>query len=120
MAACAIPVIFPPVKVEGIAYVDGGLSNNLPVEPFADRKAEVVAVYVNPLPPFVPDRRSVLRTMDRAWHLNFREMVTRSAQGCGLFIEPPGLSRFGLLEVRRLDAIEAVGYAYVKTLFPAR
>lgn len=120
MAACAIPVLFPPVKVDGTSYVDGGLSNNLPVEPFLDRKAEVVGVYVNPLPPFVPDRRSVLRTMDRAWHLNFREMVTRSAQGCHLFIEPPGLARFGMFEVGKVNEIHRVGYEYVKELLAAR
>lgn len=116
LAACAIPVVFPAVRIGDTFYVDGGLSNNLPVEPFADRKPEVVAVYVNPLPPFAPGRRSVMATLDRVWHLNFREMVMRSAQGCGLLVEPPELSRFGLFDLRKLDAIEAIGYGYTKAL----
>lgn len=110
MASCAIPVVFPPVQVEGVYYVDGGISNNLPVEPFQDVKDQVIAVHVNPLPPFTPGRRSLLRTMDRIWHLNFREMVTRSAQGVHLFLEPPELSRFNMFDLGKLDAIDRIGY----------
>lgn len=114
MASCAIPLVFPPVRVNGVYCVDGGMSNNLPVDPFADRKAEVVAVHVNPLPAFVPGRRGMVRTMDRIWHLNFREMVVRSARGCGVFIEPAELSRFGLLELGKLRAIEQIGYDWTR------
>lgn len=115
MAASAVPVIFPPVRVDGTFYVDGGLSNNLPVEPFADRKHEVIAVYVNPLAPFVPGKLGMLGTMDRIWHLNFREMVMRSAQGCRWFIEPPDLS-FGMFDLRKLELAERIGYTYAKDL----
>ncbi|HRO40340.1 MAG: patatin-like phospholipase family protein [Flavobacteriales bacterium] len=116
MASCAIPLIFPPVQVGGTYCVDGGLSNNLPVEPFADCKAEVVAVHVNPLPVFIPGRRNWLRTMDRIWHLNFREMVMRSAQGCGMFVEPPELSRFNMFELGKGAAIERIGYDWTRAL----
>ncbi|MBS1546329.1 MAG: patatin-like phospholipase family protein [Bacteroidetes bacterium] len=110
MASCAIPVVFPPVLVDGTYCVDGGISNNLPVEPFQEDRGRVVCVHVNPLPPFVPGRRSMLRTMDRIWHLNFREMVVRSAHGCRLFVEPPELSRFNMFEMGKLDAIAEIGY----------
>jgi NTE family protein len=110
LASSAIPVLFPPVPIDGVFCVDGGLSNNLPVEPFAQRKPEVIAVYVNPLAPFVPGKRGMLATLDRVWHLNFREMVMRSAQGCHWFIEPPELSGFGMFDLRKLEAIERIGY----------
>ncbi|MBP6312814.1 MAG: patatin-like phospholipase family protein [Flavobacteriales bacterium] len=116
MASSAIPVIFPPVKVNGSFCVDGGLSNNLPVEPFAERKKDVIAVYVNPLPPFDPDKRGTLSTMDRVWHINFREMVVRSAQGCRVFIEPPGLTAYGMFDLRKLRAIEKIGYDHARDL----
>ena len=116
MASSAIPVGFPPVKVNGSFCVDGGLSNNLPVEPFAERKNDVIAVYVNPLPPFDPLKRGTLSTMDRVWNINFREMVIRSAQGCGLLIEPPGLIAYGMFDLRKLRAVEKIGYEYAKHL----
>jgi NTE family protein len=115
LASSAVPIVFPPVRIDGTYYVDGGLSNNLPVEPFAHRKQDVVAVYVNPLSPFVPGKQSLLGTMDRIWHINFREMVMRSAQGCRWFIEPPDLT-FGMFDLRKLARAEDIGYTYARDL----
>lgn len=36
LASAALPVLFPPVVIEGRAYVDGGLAVNLPVLPIAE------------------------------------------------------------------------------------
>ncbi len=119
LACCAVPVIFPPVIIDGIRYVDGGLSNNLPIEPFADRKNEVIAIYVNPLPPFNA-QRSLRRTLDRTFHLSFREMVMRSANGCHLYIEPPELARFGMFDLRKAKEINTIGYEYAKELLASR
>ncbi|MCB9163031.1 MAG: patatin-like phospholipase family protein [Flavobacteriales bacterium] len=113
LAASAVPMVFPAVVIDGVPYVDGGLSNNLPIEPFADRRAETVAVYVNPLPPWT-GRRRLAATIDRVFHLSFRPMVARSAQGCRLYIEPPELARFGMFDLRHLAEIERVGYAYAR------
>jgi NTE family protein len=120
LAAGAVPVIFPPVMIDGVPYVDGGLSNNLPVEPFEDRKEEVVAVYVNPLPPYNAER-SLRRTLDRTFHLSFRELVLRSARGCFTYIEPPDLARYGMFDLRRAAEIHKIGYDYTKaTLAPRK
>ncbi len=116
MASCAIPVVFPPVQVNGVYYVDGGISNNLPVEPFIAVKDRVVAVHVNPLPVFVPGKRGMMRTMDRIWHLNFREMVIRSAKGCHLFIEPAELSRFNMFELSKMKKVEEIGYSWTRKM----
>ncbi len=119
LAACAVPVIFPPVRIDGVPYVDGGLSNNLPIEPFADRKGEVIAVYVNPLPPY-NTQRSLRRTLDRTFHLSFREMVLRSAKDCHLCIEPPELARYGMFDLSKAEEIQRIGYEYTKRLLAAR
>ncbi len=119
LAASAVPMVFPPVVIEGTAYVDGGLSNNLPVEPFNDRRSEVVAVYVNPLRSYEPNA-SLRTTLDRTFHLSFREMVIRSAQGCRLYIEPPGLSRYGMFDLRHTERIEQVGYDHARQVLANR
>ncbi|MFN8349860.1 MAG: patatin-like phospholipase family protein [Flavobacteriales bacterium] len=119
LACSAVPVIFPPVRIDGVPYVDGGLSNNLPVEPFDDRRSEVIAVYVNPLPPYDP-KRSLRRTLDRTFHLSFREMVTRSARGCRLYVEPPGLSAYGMFDLSRGAEIQTIGHAYTARLLKER
>lgn len=114
LAACAVPLIFPPVPIDGTPYVDGGLSNNLPIEPFEGHRSEVIAVYVNPLPPYT-NQRTLRRTLDRTFHLSFREMVARSAKGCRMFIEPPGLSAFGMFDLSRAAEIQRIGYEHTSS-----
>jgi NTE family protein len=115
IAASSIPALFPSVNIEGIPYVDGGLSNNLPVEPFADKKNETICIYVNPIKPFNP-KESTLETMDRSIHLSFRGMVRRSAEGCCLYIEPGELSKYGLFDIHKLSEIFDIGYSYTNEL----
>ena len=115
LASCAIPALFPPVFIDGIPYVDGGLSNNLPVEPFMDGLAETIAVHVNPLKPFKMVE-GVFEVLDRALHLSFRSLVHQSAAGCRLFIEPPGLQSFGMFETDKLEDIFNCGYLYTREL----
>jgi len=115
IAASSIPVLFPPVVINNIPYVDGGLSNNLPVEPFTDRRSELVCIYVNPIKAFNPKENS-LEVMDRAIHLSFRTIVRRSGEGCFLYIEPNGLDKFGLFDIGKADEIMEVGYNFTKAL----
>jgi NTE family protein len=115
MAASSIPVLFPPTFIDDVPYVDGGLSNNLPVEPFADQKHNVVSIYVNPLKLFKLDT-GVLELMDRSLHLSFREMVSRSAKDCFMYIEPEDLHKFGLFDINKMEEIFKIGYTYTKSM----
>ena len=36
--SCSIPVIFPPVKIDDMMYVDGGVFNNFPLSYFANKQ----------------------------------------------------------------------------------
>jgi len=101
IAASSIPVLFPSVLINDIPYVDGGLSNNLPVEPFWDKKEDVICVYVNPIKPFNP-KEGVLEVMDRAIHLSFRAIVNRSSGGCYMYLEPTDLSNYGLFDIHKV------------------
>ncbi len=115
LAASAVPVLFPPVAIGQGRYVDGGLSNNLPIEPFNDRRNEVIAVYVNPLAP-LNGRLNFRETIDRTVHLSFREVVARSSEGCRLYIEPPGLSKFGLFDLHDAEKIRTIGREHARAL----
>ncbi|MBX0310804.1 MAG: patatin-like phospholipase family protein, partial [Sulfurihydrogenibium sp.] len=47
-ASCSIPVMFKPVKIDKYFYVDGGVMNNLPVEPLREKVDFAIGVEVNP------------------------------------------------------------------------
>jgi len=46
-ASSSVPIIFKPVIIDGKHYVDGGLFNNLPVEPVLNKYDMVIGVHVN-------------------------------------------------------------------------
>jgi NTE family protein len=115
LAACSIPVLFPPVFINDIPYVDGGLSNNLPIEPFQLKKGEIISIYVNPIKQFQL-QKGVVEMIDRSWHLSFREMVSRSSEGCFMYIEPQPLQQFGVFDFHKLPDIFEVGYSFTKEL----
>jgi NTE family protein len=65
-ASCAVPLVFPPVRIDGRAYLDGGLLNPLPVYAAVDLGAtQILALQALPeipsllLKPFVLGFRSV-------------------------------------------------------------
>ncbi len=47
-ASASIPGVFDPYEHNGITYVDGGLLNNLPIEPLVESCEKVIAVDVLP------------------------------------------------------------------------
>lgn len=101
-------------------YVDGGISHNLPVEPFLAIRDQVIAVHENSLPKYVPGKQGMFRAMDRFRHLVFREMVMRSAKGCHLFIEPSALSRFNMFELAKMEEVEEIGHTYAREILQGR
>ena len=46
MASAAMPTVFEPVTIDGIVYVDGGVMNNLPIEPIKDKCKKIIAIDV--------------------------------------------------------------------------
>jgi NTE family protein len=115
IAASSIPAVFPPVMIDGIPFVDGGLYNNMPIEPFAHRKNEVIAVNVNPIAPYNP-YSSLAETIDRAVVLSFTRNLMTDAAGCKMYIEPAGLHQFGIFDVGKLEEIYEAGYQYTKEM----
>jgi len=110
-ASCAIPAIFPALELDNVPYVDGGLSNNLPVEPFLLKKKDVISIHVNPIRD-LSEKRGIMEIVERSFHLSFAEVVRQSAYGCHMFIEPKELVHYSLFDLRRSRDIIDVGYKY--------
>lgn len=53
-ASCAIPSVFVPVRLDGDSYIDGGISDPLPVDVLREAGVErVIAVNIIPTPAFL-------------------------------------------------------------------
>ncbi len=119
IASASIPIVFPPVMIEGASYVDGGLSCNFNVSPLKKYAFPVTGVFVNPLVPYDP-AASIIAQCDRAVHLTLREMALESIPLCDVYLEPPALKDFTVLNVKSLAVIRNIGYQYAKEMLEAR
>ena len=49
IASASIPVLFQPVKINDISYVDGGVLDNLPIRPIENKCRILIGSFVNPV-----------------------------------------------------------------------
>jgi NTE family protein len=113
LASSAVPVLFPPVIINEIPYADGGLTSNLPVQPFFTSKEKIIGVHVNPVQDFSLDI-GMVQNIDRTLHLLLRSNVIDCISKCDIFIEPPDLKQFHLFESKKTSKIIKTGYDFVK------
>lgn len=113
LASSALPVIFQPVTLEQDQLVDGGLLNNLPVEPFVEDDITLVGVHVNPWTNGVK-ADSAFSVMERSIQLSIYGTVQARKHHCDLFLEPEQLRRFSIYDVDHADALFDIGYRYAR------
>jgi NTE family protein len=111
LASSSIPVLFEPVLIDGNQLVDGGVLNNLPVEPFLEEDVTLVGVHVNP---WVKGRsvNTAFALMDRLMSLGAWQTVKARKKLCDLYLEPPDLCQFGVFDKVDMEDIFKVGYDF--------
>jgi NTE family protein len=113
IASASIPLIFPAVDIDGSQYLDGGLLNNLPVEPFLGNEYPIVGVHVNPIAKherYQYNFQIIERTIELAINKNIR---TRK-QECTLYLEPPEMKKFTSYDFSKAEEMFSIGYDYAK------
>jgi NTE family protein len=109
IASASIPIIFPPAFINNIPYADGGMSGNLPVEPFIKSHLKTIGVHVNPLCDY-NNSSDIAQQIERLIHLGIKENVLREMEKLDFLIEPEGLKNYGLFDTDKIDEIIQLGY----------
>lgn len=115
LASSCIPVLFQPVHYRGHYYVDGGVLNNFPIEPLLDKCHKIIGINVNSINK-EEHKVHMKNVLDRSFHLALNSANIHKFAQCDLYIEPPKMSQFGLLDLDKIDAIFEYGYQYGLTL----
>jgi NTE family protein len=115
LASCCIPVVYEPMVIDNELYMDGGVVNNLPVEPLLGNVDRIVGVHCNPISDQYQGR-NMRRLMERSLLLAINENVAARKPKCDLFIEPTELKNFHVFDFRKAKQIFQVGYDYASDL----
>ncbi|MCF8429343.1 MAG: patatin-like phospholipase family protein [Bacteroidia bacterium] len=113
LASSCIPLLFEPIKWNDTLYLDGGILNNLPVEPVIGKCDFIIGVHSNEMG-IKLENIHIKDMLDRSFHLAMSKTVYDKVHLCDLFIEPPEMSRFGMFEVNKSEEIFLFAYQYTK------
>jgi len=106
--SCAIPGIFEPVRYGDYLLVDGGVMNNLPVEPLEPFSEPLLCVDVLPVSE-EKNIRGLLHVLIRSFFLAVRSNSEKRRRFCSLLIEPP-VEGFSPTDVKKARQLFEAGY----------
>lgn len=116
IASSSIPVLFQPVIIDNITYVDGGVLNNLPVKPIVNFCETIIGVHLNPTG-YKNDFHGLKNIAERCFHLSIKKTVKNISESkCDIYIEPEELGKFGLLDMKRSRELFEIGYNATKKI----
>jgi NTE family protein len=110
LASSAIPLIFRPVRIEGQMYVDGGLLNNLPVEPLLDKCELVIGVNVNGYGEYQQPIEGLWAIGERCANLIIEENVRPRRALCDIIIDVEEAYSYSIFDFRFAEKIYQAGY----------
>ncbi|UJP63908.1 patatin-like phospholipase family protein [Mongoliitalea daihaiensis] len=109
MASSCIPGMFDPIKINQHYYVDGGVLNNLPVEPLDGVCDVIIGVNSNHLPD-EHNIKNIKNLIERTVIMSMNYNVYSRKNKCDYFIEPQGLARYGVFDYKKAPEIFQAGY----------
>ncbi len=116
LASCAIPGIFTPVERDGLHLVDGGVLQNLPTQPLADRGIkEIIAVDLNTQSKLTGEPQSIFEIIYRSIYMMARERDMLDSERAKYHIAPD-LGEAGIWELDKARDIIDMGYQEAKNV----
>jgi NTE family protein len=113
IASASIPVLFQPVTINNICYVDGGVLDNLPLKPIENRCRMLIGSFVNPVGS-MEKISGLINIAERVFMLRMSEEATEKAHKFDLFVAPLILRNFGILDPEKADELFSIGYDATK------
>ena len=116
MASACIPGMFEPINIGNKYLVDGGVLNNLPVEPLDGTCDYIIGVNCNHLPE-ESNIKNMKNLIERSVIMTMNFNVYSRKSKCDYFIEALGLGKYGVFDIKKAPELFQAGYeAAMKTV----
>jgi len=117
LASCAVPVVFEPIRIGDDTYIDGGILNNLPVEPLIGHCDIIIGSNCNPISEnYSPGNMRSLLERSLLMAISVNTYTKRDM--CDIFLEPEGMKGIGGFDFSKAEEIFQIGYDYGKKMAP--
>lgn len=113
LASCSIPIIFPPVEIDGVHYVDGGVLRNHPAWMIRDKCETLIGVNVSPLR---HDNRynSLISVAMRTYNLMAKANQAEDMALCDVSVQTPEIADYAPFDLRHIKTLVVNGYVQTR------
>lgn len=111
LASCCVPAVFKPVEIKKVMYVDGGITDNLPVKPIREACRLIVGSHCNPIADRF-DKRNIKAIIERGLLIAINGNTRISKEMCDVLIEPPAAGGFSGFDIGKAREMFEIGYHY--------
>ncbi len=115
-ASSSIPIIFQPVRINNINYVDGGVLCNFPVRPIRKECKKVIGMNVTAH--LTPNyKNSIIGIMERSFLMMLKANTLPDKALCDIYIESEEEKDYNIFNLENLHEFVQLGYnATMQTL----
>ncbi len=107
-ASCSIPIVFAPVKIDGVRYVDGGVLRNMPAWIIRDKCDFLIGINVSPLRKY--DTSSIVGVALRTYNLMAKANQAQDMELCDIAVEVTEISNYKVFDLRHIQKVFVSGY----------
>lgn len=115
MASASIPIIFQPIEINKMLYVDGGITDNMPLEVLRSQCKFLIGSHVNHLDE-MDGIKNLASLADRVFQISVFNTIRDHLSQCDLFVDPPELKDFSILNFHKTDELFNIGYQHTLQL----
>jgi NTE family protein len=99
--------------INNICYVDGGVLDNLPIRPIENKCRFLIGSFVNPVG-YIEKISGLINIAERTFMLSMSKEILEKAKKFDLFITPPELRNYKILDPEKADELFSIGYKATK------
>lgn len=109
LASSSIPIVFRPVTIDKVRYVDGGVLHNLPSWAIREKCKYLIGINCSPLINDEPPT-SIVDIAMRSYHLMLRSNIENDIKLCDLVVTIESVSRHKVFSLNDIDHVYQCGY----------
>jgi NTE family protein len=113
IASASIPILFKPVIINKIHYVDGGVLDNLPIKPIENKCDYIIGSFVNPTG-YEETVTSLVQIAERSFFLSMSREVIDKSRKFDLFVAPLELKNYKVLDPEKALEVFNIGFRATK------
>ena len=110
LASSSIPILFAPVHINGNIYVDGGLLDNIPIEPIKDDCEQIIVSNISPINP-MENIKNLVDIATRSFYMSVNSNLKQVRKYASVYIEPEGIDTYEILSRTHASELYELGYS---------